>query len=1331
MAETDELVVRITGDVSGLDSAVSHAQGALAGLTGAQNGSTAATEQGTKAIDDNAEAVKRGTKATDDYSESVENSTKTQNENTRRTKRTAAEWQSAGKQIKSVGDGIDSVTKPFQYVGLALGAGGVAAAKFAIDFEDSFAGVKKAVDGTPEQLAEIRQGIIDLTTTGRDGRSAIPMTTTELNELAAAGGQLGIQTENILGFTETMAQLGTATNLSGEAGAQALARFMNVTNTSQKDVDRLGSTVVDLGNNFATTEAEIVDMALDMGATGHTIGMSTQAVLGYSTALSSMGIDAAAGGSALQRIWMDMQNAVSSGGEELDAFAEISGKSAEEFKQSWGKDADGAFRDFLKGLNESEDQVGVLTQLGFNNVRDQRALMALAGDKGFAVLTDAINRANKAWDENTALQNEFNAKAETTASKMAIAKNNVVEAGRSLGEVMLPTVVDVTGGIAKMTQGLAKMPDAGKRAVVTAGAVTVGLGALSKGAAGAIKTVGGVVEGIGKIKEVAAAGGAGAKLLSVAKGFGMVGAAAAGAVVVAGAAKLAYDSWYDSTYKWSEGMSESAAKVQEDVQGLQKLTAYKKELSDLKVTINSDDSSQEEIENAKTRIKEIAELLANEYNLVINSDTAGIDEAEDAIDRAIDRSRSELRLDVADYKSYLSDNADTFQNYESNRAELQKSYDAASKLQIAYSDLKAGLRDLQSEYKDGALTQDEFLQGSNDLLQSLREESGLGSKLLPEVLSIQDYYDALKAISSAGKSYEEAKTGAEEYKQRLDDLDASSKEYTDTAKDFAATMVDAVKLDAAEGNAENLTEDFKNMAYAIDMGRLSAAQYGIDAAMAMSGFSTMSEAMEKGGDSIDRIKSNYSKAASEMGMNAAEIAAGTSLIQNGFKNVADAAAQGSQAFDAVKSQFLQMGAESGATAAQLTEVARAMEIIPENYTIRISADGSGVDTVNELNQTIEHLDTESGISVKINAETGGIDVINEVGQTIAELKDMGAVSIKVDAETGDINVLNEAKEVIAQLQQGEDGTISINYEVGEVEEPDIETEEHPIDYTVGEVEEPDVEPTEAPINFFDNNLSEVTAEAGEQQATVPVDADTTQADGKIAALNQKNVTVPVSADTASADASIKALSQTIDVTVRYTATGDVPKQNATGTNYFSGGLAMVNDQRGIADPRELIIDRGRAFIPEGRDVILPLSKGAKVYTARQTKAIMSGLGISRYASGKENSDAFTSARDNWMHYTKTHAVTTTQELEKWLKLQKQFRDNDKDIEDIEEQIFSLRQKQTKELNDQSSAYMELHNALNDWADIGDDPVAAFARVKERNMAEVEARRQTWEEFDIY
>lgn len=69
-------------------------------------------------------------------------------------------------------------------------------------------------------------------------------------------------------------------------------------------------------------------------------------------------------------------------------------------------------------------------------------------------------------------------------------------------------------------------------------------------------------------------------------------------------------------------------------------------------------------------------------------------------------------------------------------------------------------------------------------------------------------------------------------------------------------------------------------------------------------------------------------------------------------------------------------------------------------------------------------------------------------------------------------------------------------------------------------------------------------------------------------------------------------------------------ENEKGTNYHPGGLAMVNDQRG-AMYRELVQHpTGEMYIPEGRNVMLDLPRGSKVYTAAQTKQM-----VPRYAEG--------------------------------------------------------------------------------------------------------------------
>ena len=114
-------------------------------------------------------------------------------------------------------------------------------------------------------------------------RQDVPLPVGELAKLAESAGQLGIETPNLADFVKVMAQLGTTTNLQAEEGAQQLARFANITQMSQGDFGRLGATIVDLGNNFATTEAEIVTMSLRLAAAGNLIGLTNPQILGIAT----------------------------------------------------------------------------------------------------------------------------------------------------------------------------------------------------------------------------------------------------------------------------------------------------------------------------------------------------------------------------------------------------------------------------------------------------------------------------------------------------------------------------------------------------------------------------------------------------------------------------------------------------------------------------------------------------------------------------------------------------------------------------------------------------------------------------------------------------------------------------------------------------------------------------------------------------------------------------------------------------------------------------------------------------------------------------------------
>ena len=1229
MADAAELVVRIRGDASDLEATISGVSQQLEELERTQS---------------NTNGVKGVRESTSAY------------------QGLASQLKDTGKGIKEVGESIDTITKPIQYASTALAAGGVASAKFAIDFEDSFAGVKKTVDATPEQLSKIKQGIIDLSTTGIDGRGAIPQTTTELNELAAAGGQLGISQENIIDFTEVMAQMGSATNLVGEEGAATLARFQNVMGVGQNEIRNIGSAIVDLGNHSATTESEIAEMALRMGKYGSSVRMSAADVLGYSAALSSLGIEAQMGGSAIGRTWLSIETAVANGGEGLKTFAKYSGKSAKEFKEQWNTDSSGAFNGLLKGLQSAENLTVALDDLGINNTQDIQAMMALVN--GYDLVTESVNRSNTAYQENTALQEEFNAKNETTASKLANTKNNIVEAARSIGETMLPSIQDASTTVADFAKGLSQMDDEQKRVVVNTGATVIAIGAISKVSAGAIKGVGGIVEAVGNIKKAFSAGGALAKfaptLASIGSVAGPAALAVAGIATAAIGGKVAYDKWYQSQYRWSEGLSKGNEKVKESLEKYKSLNEVQGQIKSLKMVIESPESSQEQVDNAKSKLEEIKEMLSQEYNLVINSDNSNLD---DAVEQVTKLTKNELQSNINNQRAELSELVNNNANYIQTRREAQENYNQELELQTKYSEAKSKVSDITAKIADNEITAAEGYENAKEIYKNT-----IGSDY-ENAITDESAKNAESVLASITGSYKVATGILEDYKKQLDDLDGSHQELHDTAEELSNMELELLKMSVANKDNESVEKSLSDMKEFISAGKLDMNSYAQAAALAMNGVDNLESAWEKAangdGTELNNIINDYVHSMQKFGAYSGDIATNAALLQNGFKTVKEAAENGK--LDVITEQA--------------NELAHSMGLIPENKRIVIDADGN-ISVVKELQQAVDDVNTKGDVKLQVGAE-GDISVLDTADEKLKELVKNDEVQIKFNVDTGgfDINDLNGNKlgEITA---------------TGKVIWTNDSTE--PDNYTAP--------PKEGNVTFKKNSA----------------EPDGYQPEDKFATVHY---TVSVEGS------SIEGLSDKSAPAARFGSTGTfVKKKVAKGTQNFEGGLAMVNDEKGISDPRELIVDKGRAFIPQGKDVLLPLSKGAKVYTASQTKAIMSAMGIPHYATGKDNSDAFTSAKDDWTHYTKTHAVTTAQELEKWLEFQEKFKSNDKDIADIEEQIFSLTQKRTQELNNLSKSYIEERAALNDWDDNGDNPIDAFTRIRDRNMAEVEAGRMTWEDY---
>ena len=1280
-----------------------------------------------------------------------------------------------------------------------------------------------------------------MTTTGIDGRNAIPQTTAQLTELAATGGQLGIATDEIVNFTETMAQMNTATNLNGAEGAAILAKFMNVTGTEQREVRNLGSAIVDLGNHSATTEADIASMALRLGRTGTVVGISAQDVLGYSTALSSLGIDAEAGGSAVSRTWTKLQNAVSQGGEDLDNFSKISGMSADEFKQAWAESPSSAFNSFVKGLSQSEDIISDLQNVGINDVREGDAMKALA--TGYDKMVSALQRANTAWEDGTALQNEFDAKAETTASQIQVTKNNLVEAARGIGETFLPTIKNVSGGIKDFAQDIANMDDDSKQGLINIGTGLIGMGAGAKVIAGTAKGVGNFVETLGKL-------GVAAPTLA---SMGPVALAAAGGILAVGAAAVvgvkAYQEYHDAQLDVVKATDEQIQATKKSLDTYTKIQGWKSEAQQLETTIKTS-TDTEEVDRAKKKLEELKAQVEQEYNITLTANDGDLNKT---LEKLGNRATSDLRGQRGDLQQQINESdfsqaVSNMKDYDNQLQTAQNSVDKYSSALAKSKDIMSDYRTEQNELKSAekSMPRDEYIKKQNELAESyektlnaMYEAEGVSDKVKAHALT--DPYGNANIDEGIGylkSALSDAQTEVNNLSADFDKSSAEVEQYKEAVKGVADVTSALVPEQLANGEYSQALSGIKTAlgdvkSYTQEMGfDKFASDITEQLTVAQQGFKNIAQVAKSGDNGISNFFSDFASNAAKAGAGADDISkslasAGTALIENGadINNTVDKYINTSQKFNAsaedtaVGAALIKNGFRDIASAAatngglevvteQANELARSMGVLSDNQRIHITAEGD-ISTITEIDGKLQEIN-EKNVDIKLNTKTENYEVLDKAGNKISEI-DGKTATVSVNAN-GNYDVLNQAGNKIAEID-GKTGQVrlevsdgatptveQINSAVGELDGRAARVEvvaggNYEIFDEVGnKIADIDGKTGTATVNVKKGDMSGVELldkpfknESISSTINFTLGTYPTSIPDVPGTANYNLGTYPTSVPDAPGVANYKgnfpSSAPTLHGTVVYKAEiQGAPR--AKGDKNFPGGMAMINDEKGTSDPRELVEYGGRGYIFEGRDVVLPLPEHAKIYTAKQTKQIMSGAGIPRYASGKNNED-WENAKSDREHIRKTsyNIIPAWEELE-WLDQMKQkFASDAEVIKEIEEEIVNY----TKELwsqnlesmefaldmgwtsqeeyynnlavyrdenfapdtqewkdatlklhkysqqliddaNNASKAYIDLHARLNDWGEMGTSMGAVWQTVNQRNVQAAKDGLITWEDY---
>lgn len=378
---------------------------------------------------------------------------------------------SAGKIMTSVGDTMTKkVTAP-----IVAGVGAAMAAT--IQWENGLVQMHKTIEVTDDVFQSLSDELRQLAL-------EIPVAAHELAEIAALGGQLAVLPEHLPKFTETVAALGIATNMTSEEAATMFAQFANITNMPQTEFERLASSVVKIGNNSATTEKDVARMMMLLAGAGEAAGMTQSEIVGLAGGLSSLGIQAERGGSSFSKLIIDMAvasetgvnaakelerqtgltvrqlqlmasnsgadfkeladslgmttgeiNKIVNSANKLEGFAKVAGVSAEEFAKAFGENAVNAIGLFVDGLaagnDTGETAIQILDDLGITEIRLRDTLLRAGNAQG--VLNDAVKVSNEAWVENTELQREAGIYYDSTANQLQMLRNEVMDVAIEFG----------------------------------------------------------------------------------------------------------------------------------------------------------------------------------------------------------------------------------------------------------------------------------------------------------------------------------------------------------------------------------------------------------------------------------------------------------------------------------------------------------------------------------------------------------------------------------------------------------------------------------------------------------------------------------------------------------------------------------------------------------------------------------------------------------------------------------------------------------------------------------------------------------------------------------
>ncbi len=1133
---------------------------------------------------------------------------------------------SLGSAVNNAQKQLNSIGKVANNVGMAVTAGVVTAGtKLVVDSVNTYKGYQSALNSAAA-TAGIERGTAEyeaMNAAAREaGRTTVKTAEESANALeymALAGWSVEDSTKALMPVLKlsaaTGAELATTSDLVTDSmanlglGINDLNHYLDVSatanNKSNQTAMQLQEAYLGVGGVLKNLNSPIEESAAVLGVLANRGTKGSEAGTALNAILVNMQKRSGDAYKAMSKLGVSMYDSGGKARSVIDVFQEISDKTSgmtEEnrnlmYQMIGGKSHLDSFAKIMQGFTtDTADGTKEVYSLinAFNNCDG-------ALDKLYGIKTDTLEGSlatlNSAFDDMKISIGEkiapmLNEAVKNLTDKMPEIEQIITQSLEKIIPVMskiLNYIVDNADDIISMVVKIAKAFVGFK---ITGGAIkginnTVTLFTnLSKiaGKAGLAKTLTGV---IGSLTGISTAGGTVSGAL-----MGLVGsfASAVAPATLAAAAIFGIAAAVNAVHKhklnYASGMNEAADGIEKASNALVKYNDIAAEIPTLRQIISDGNSTPQEVETAKARLQEIADLLSEEYNLTINADTSSL---ENAVNMAQQLSRTDLINESSNLIKKATKGAESYKTDVGKIPGLEEQQRTLQDQQALYQKLQRTAEQYYTAFENGQIDNAKYLSQMNELYSNAQKSGAITDTFgIGDKITNQNSSEFLRKLSNGFLSTTDSLKGVN------DELNLANKnvtEFDDSTRKASEYLTQALASDVKANNSYGAESDIsmiENLGAALVSAGKNTDELSTKFATAKTGYTDFAEAITNGkAAEMSQYFIDFKKA---IGDTTESAVSGAAVIASGFENVTNATAAGNDAVLSVignmkslgEAQHLFDGLDSSGIADKLTDMAHAMNLIPENKSISIDANGN-FEIIAEAENQIASLRSQGNVNVSVNAN-GDFSILNTVTGEIQTLQGMGATNLQVNAN-GNIDVLNKAQEVIATIDS-KSAQINIDgqaYGLDQIQQAK-QTADGLHDKSV----------TASVVGSF--NGQDIIATAVDYQSKLNDVSRSQTVTGRFPGKN--DVATALSYQSRLHDKSVT-------YTVTYTQKGTPPANNATGTSNWRGGLTYVNDQK-ISDPREVIEHNGMRYWYEGKNVLANIPRGAKIYNALRSRAFING-----------------------------------------------------------------------------------------------------------------------------